>query len=264
MRSRAGKRPSLRWRSRPALPPPSRRTASSLEDFRASFAQCVRNHSCGERRHDAVDRYLRGSRNQAACVATSTPNRRVRVKTTSVFGAVAGAAANRTQPCAHSAIDSGAIDLFGSQLHEKRNGGEGADRKKGDGGGLATALLILSATSMPTPRPKAVRVSVSKTYRTAAAPPFLAWISKRTSPTLYFAFPKNKTGIFSQQFAVIHRHGQSDLRAHPRRRQRRTFLAAQPAGSAQAVTALGFGQDALLEETVARLAGWFRASAFSS
>ena len=51
MRSRAGKRPSLRWRSNPAGPPPSRRSVSSLamlvEKSRSDVAAAVEVRAMG-------------------------------------------------------------------------------------------------------------------------------------------------------------------------------------------------------------------------
>src|SRR5438876_1043675 len=87
------------------------------------------------------------------------------------------------------------------------------------------------------------------TDQSEAARRFLKWISGETSPTIYVSFGKKKRekvfAAWNVRSALIflHRHGQSDLRARSRRRQRRTLLASQSPLPTETTTSLGLEEN---------------------
>src|SRR5713101_3182107 len=97
--------------------------------------------------------------------------------------------------------------------------------------------LILSAINMPRPRPMAVRVTMSNGSTGSCSAVFKMDIGRDIIYHICLVL-KKETGIFAawqiRSTLILHRHGQSDLRAHSRRRQRRTILASKSPGPSEA------------------------------
>src|SRR5256714_12405855 len=104
----------------------------------------------------------------------------------------------------------------------------------------------LSATSIPIPRPNAVRASESKPSRGTCSPVFGMDIERDIGYPYTSRFGKGNGKISPPApltrrplFLHLTNHGQPFVCAHPRRRKRRTLLAIEPADASETVAAAG-------------------------
>src|SRR6266849_805426 len=82
--------------------------------------------------------------------------------------------------------------------------------------------LILSAINMPRPRPMAVRVTMSNGSTGSCSAVFEMDIGRDMAYHIRLVLKKKRESLRpgrSGPRSFLHRHGQSDLRAHSRRRQ---------------------------------------------
>src|SRR4030095_1994911 len=101
--------------------------------------------------------------------------------------------------------------------------------------------LILSAISMPRPRPMAVRVTTSNVSIGSCWEAFEMDIGRDIAYHIRRVWEK-ETAIFGTRkiSPIFHQHAQFDIRAYPRRRQRGTLLAIEPACPPQTIAASRF------------------------
>src|SRR5256885_5123322 len=122
----------------------------------------------------------------------------------------------------------------------------------------------LSATSIPIPRPNAVRASESNPSRGTCSPVLGMDIERDIGYPYTSRFGKGNGKISPPApltrrplFLHLTNHGQPFVCAHPRRRKRRTFLAIEPADASETVAAAG-------RATAAARAGGHTAGGFDS
>src|SRR5437588_10510124 len=111
--------------------------------------------------------------------------------------------------------------------------------------------LTLSATNIPMPSPNAVRASESKPSSGTCSPVFGMDIESDIAYPYTSRFRKGNGKISpparsraGRFFCDLTNHAQRSLRAHPRRRKRRTLLAVEPAGASETIAAAGGETDA--------------------
>src|SRR4026209_2425974 len=97
---------------------------------------------------------------------------------------------------------------------------------------------------MPKPRPIAARVTTSNGSTGSCSAVFEMDIGKDIAYHIRLVWEK-ETAIFGtwKILPLFQQHAQSDIRAYPRRRQRRTLLAIEQACPPQTIAAPRFRQD---------------------
>src|SRR6476620_1664040 len=104
--------------------------------------------------------------------------------------------------------------------------------------------LILSAIKIPKPRPIAVRVTTRSGSTGSCSEVFEMDMGKDIAYHIRRVWEK-ETAIFGTRkiLPLFQQHAQSDIRAYPRLRQRRTILAIEQACPPQSIAAPRFRQD---------------------